>query len=85
VRRWRDLDVAKWLGLERCETIREVIIRNRDELERHGGLSSVTINPGSQGGRPGTEFWLTFEQAMVICTQSRTSRAEDVTRSRNPP
>jgi hypothetical protein len=78
VRRWRDLDIAEWLGLEPPREIRRLIERNRSELERHGGLWEQATNPGEQGGRPGTEFCLNFKQAMVICTLSRTARAEDV-------
>ena len=78
IRRWRDLDIAEWLGLQQIRDIRAVIERNREELERHGGLRFETANPSDKGGRPGTEYWLTFEQAMVICTLSRTPRAEDV-------
>jgi hypothetical protein len=78
IRRWRDLDIARWLGQENPRTIRTVIEANRSELERHGSLMALPSNPGRQGGRPGIEYWLTFEQAMVICTQSRTARAEDV-------
>ena len=43
-----------------------------------GSLLQIEANPDEQGGRPGTEYWLSFEQAMVVCTQSRTPRAEDI-------
>jgi hypothetical protein len=77
VRRWRDLDLAEWLGLERPRDIRAVIERNRAELERHGELRLQTAVSGERGPAA-TEYWLRFEQALVVCTQSRTDRAEDV-------
>jgi hypothetical protein len=77
IRRWRDVDIGDWLGLKRSRDIRAVIEDNRSELERHGTLRFETATP--EGGGPlTTEYWLCFEQAMVICTQSRTTRAEDV-------
>jgi hypothetical protein len=66
VRRWRDLDIAEWLELANLRSIREVIQANHAELERHGSLSALPTNPGEQGGRPGNEYWLNFEQAMVM-------------------
>jgi hypothetical protein len=78
VRRWRDLDIAEWLGLERERNIRTNLIQpNREELERHGPLLEIQATPRT-GGPTATEYWLTFAQAMVICSQSRTPRAEDV-------
>jgi hypothetical protein len=76
VRRWRDLDIAEWLGLDRERNIRTNLIQpNRAELERHGPLLE---SQAKTGGRSATEYWLSFEHAMVICSQSRTPRAEDV-------
>jgi hypothetical protein len=46
-------------------------------LERHGFLLTVRENTGERG-RPGTAYWANFEQGMVICSLSRTPRAEDV-------
>jgi hypothetical protein len=38
---------------------------NIEELERHGTLAVATATP--EGGGPSfTEYWLSFEQAMVI-------------------
>jgi hypothetical protein len=77
VRRWRDLDIAEWLGLEQPRTIRTVIENNRSELELHGNLMALPSYSGERG-RPGTDYWLIFEQAMVLCAVSRTPRAVEV-------
>jgi hypothetical protein len=77
VRRWRDLDIAEWLGLAEPYSIRDTIERNRAELERHGVIL-VRQAKISGAGRPTSENYLCFEQGMVICTLSRTPRAEDV-------
>lgn len=77
VRRRRDLDLAEWLGLVEAYSIRDTITRNRAELKRHGILLARQAETSSIGGRPGTETWLNFEQAMVVCTLSRTAQAED--------
>lgn len=76
--RWRDLDIAEWLGLTDIHSIRTTIQANREELERHGEVSERQSETSTTGGRPATEYWLTFAQAMVICSQSRTKRARDV-------
>jgi hypothetical protein len=80
VRRWRDLDLAEWLGLEQPRNIRQTIELNRSELERHGPLHAVraVADRPQGGGNAASEYWLTFEHAMVICSLSRTSRAEEV-------
>ena len=67
--RVRDLRIAERARLKRLETIREVIANNRDELLRYGSLSSRPINPGPQGGRPGTEYWLNEGQTLLLFTK----------------
>ena len=65
-----DLRLAERLEFERPRVIRELITRNQPELETLGGLPCHTANPGAQGGRPGTEYWLNEAQAILICMRS---------------
>jgi hypothetical protein len=78
VGRWPDLQIAEWLGFERPRKIRSLVKRNMALLERHGVCSTVVQTSGSQGGRPSHGYLLNFEQAMKICTLSRTPKADDV-------
>lgn len=73
-----DLDLAAWLGFGAARQIRELIARNRDELEAFGSLSCRTTNPGARGGRPGVAYYLNEGQALVICALSRTPKAAEV-------
>lgn len=73
-----DLDLAAWLDFALPRQIRELIARNRDELEAYGGLSCRATNPGNQGGRPGRAYYLNEGQALVICALSRTAKAATV-------
>ena len=58
--------------------IRGLILTHLDELEAYGGLPSARVNPGAQGGRPSTAFYLNRHQALLICILSRTERAREV-------
>lgn len=72
--RTRDLDLGAWLGFGRPRDIRGLIQR----MIRDGKLKEVEvcdIVPQTSGGRPGKEFWLTREQALLVATQSDTPRA----------
>ncbi|WP_226623093.1 hypothetical protein [Brucella anthropi] len=73
-----DTDLAAWLGFEHPRQVRELIARNRDELETYGSLSCRTTNPGKQGGRPGKAYYLNEGQALVICALSKTNKAAEV-------
>lgn len=73
-----DIELARGLNFTRERDIRELIARNRDELEAYGGLPCRTANPGKLGGRPGKAYWLNEGQALVICALSRTPRAAAV-------
>jgi hypothetical protein len=57
--RIRDLDLAERLGVANPRTIRTVIADNSEELQGFGSLMARPSNPGSKGGRPGRECWLT--------------------------
>jgi hypothetical protein len=76
VQRWRDLDIAEWLEFEQPRMIWLLIRRNLRVRATRDCCSVQLVRQGP--GRPGKEYWLSFEQAMVLCTQSRTPRAEDV-------
>ncbi|MEH0291793.1 hypothetical protein V6R98_02280 [Agrobacterium sp. CCNWLW71] len=76
--RIRDIELAERLDFKRPADIREIIARNRDELETYGGFPCRTENPGTQGGRPGKAYYLNEGQALVICALSRTPKAAQV-------
>jgi hypothetical protein len=82
-----DLRLAERLEFARPRDIRQLIERNREELERHGGLRYGAANPGSQGGRPSTEYWLNEAQAVLLCMRSDAPRAFLLgqVRTRAPP
>lgn len=67
----RDLDLASWLGYERPHEIRRLIERHADEL---GFFVTVTKNPDGRG-RPGTDNYLTQEQALYLIAKSETAKA----------
>jgi hypothetical protein len=66
--------LAEMLEQARPNDIRKVIIKNREELERHGPLRSMTVK---SGGRPAEEYWLNEPQAHIICMRSNAPRAAD--------
>ena len=76
--RVQDLRLAEALGFDRPRVIRELIERNRPEIEGYGGLPCRTANPGALGGRPGREYHLNEPQALLICMFSRTPNAAAV-------
>jgi hypothetical protein len=75
--RIRDIDLALALGYGRPTDIRELIGRNRAELEDYGIIRAIRINTGERG-RPATEYWLTEDQALCICLKAETEKADDV-------
>lgn len=75
--RIRDMVLAERLGFERPRAIRQIIERNRAELEGFGPLATAC---GKSRGQNFTEFWLLEEQALVICALSRTPAAIAVRR-----
>ena len=58
--------------------IRELIERNKSELERYGVLPCHTANSADAlgRGRPGVEYWLNEDQALLICMRSDAPVAE---------
>ena len=75
--RWRDIELGEWLELIRSRNIRLSIESNRNELEEYGTL---LVREAKSGGRPAKEYWLTFEQALVICQLSDARNAREVRR-----
>lgn len=76
----RDLDIGVTLGMAQPERIRRVIDRNKRELQGYCGLRQVGTKPSELGGRPGTEYHLTEEQALCVCALSRAPKAPAVRR-----
>ena len=70
----RDLDFARFLGFSSPHDIRKLIRRMIREGRLRGVEVFATVAKTS-GGRPGKEFWLTREQALLVATQSGTPRA----------
>lgn len=75
--RARDLDIAERLGYERPRVIRELIERNRTELETFGSLA---VRHGKSRGQEFTEYWLTEEQALLVASRSDADNAPAVRR-----
>lgn len=76
--RVRDLDLAAWLGFERPRNIRNLVKRMVAEGKLRGVEVCSTVKQ-TPGGRPGQEFHLTREQALLVATQSETPRAWELT------
>lgn len=78
--RVRDLRLAERLEFEHPRQIRELIERYTTELENSAPLSRRTtmVERPQGGGRHAVEYWLTEDQALLICMRSNTSRAADV-------
>lgn len=76
--RTRDVDLAAWLEFGRPRDIRPLIKRMISEGKLRGVEVCDTV-PQTVGGRPGREFWLTREQALLVATQSGTAKAWEVT------
>lgn len=73
-----DTDLAVALGMAKVENIRTDIIRaNIGELEQLGIICRRQINTGKRG-RPGTAYYLTEEQALLVCLLSRTEQAKAI-------
>jgi len=72
-----DTDLAEALGFDRPRVIRELIERNREELEGYGSLAA---RHGKSRGQDFTAFYLNEEQALLICMLSRTPTAKTIRR-----
>lgn len=76
--RVRDLDLAERLGYERPADIRELIQRRESDLGEV--FRTVRQTAKNKGGRPGTEYWLTEEQAYLVAAKSETPQAMAITK-----
>jgi hypothetical protein len=76
--RIRDLDLAERLGYERPRKIRE-IIREAQKVNGFGVCPVSGRTPGTEGGRPSEEYWLTERQALFVTTRSGTEKAAEAT------
>lgn len=74
-----DTDLAKRLGFERPRTIRTLITRWKDELERLGICCAVQQNHEGGRGRPAMAYYLNRKQAIFITAKSETPEATDIT------
>jgi len=80
--RVRDVDLGFSLGTKNpATTIRELIARNRSELEMYGPVAERSIEPSDRGGRPGKAFYLNEGQALLVCMFSRTPTAAEIRKS----
>lgn len=75
-----DLDLAAWLGFKEPRHIRELIARNRAELDAHGIMPCHAAKTGTRG-RPAIAYHLNEAQALTLCALSRTSKAAAVRRA----
>lgn len=78
--RIQDIRLAEALEFARPRDIRQLIERNLNELAGYSEICGVTPqNDDPQGrGRPGKEYWLTEEQALLICMRSDAPRAKEI-------
>ena len=74
----RDLDIAERLGFERPRNIRNLIERNKAEIEAFGVCFAVKQTSGVKGGRPSQEYWLNEEQSLLVATLSNAPKAAEV-------
>lgn len=72
-----DLALAEYLGWRIPRNIRAALIApHLEDLKAVGDLWSEPIHPGRKGRRPGTKYFLTREQALVICAVCRGEKAK---------
>ncbi len=76
--RVRDVDVAVRGGMKRPRDVRQLIERNRAELEIYGPLEIRGAAPRNGPGRLAAEYWLTEEQALALVGFMRTVNAQRV-------
>lgn len=70
--RVHDLLLASKLGYERPRVIREIIERNKEELEAYGSLA---VRHGKSRGQEFVEYFLNEGQSLCVATLSRTDKA----------
>ncbi|WEK50333.1 MAG: hypothetical protein P0Y66_22270 [Candidatus Kaistia colombiensis] len=72
-----DTDIGVRLGMARPSNIRQVIEANRQEIEAFGSLhaANAVIEAGKGARREVSAFYLSEEQALLVCTLSRAPKA----------
>lgn len=76
-----DLTIAGRLGFVRPADIRELINRNRGELQSYGQvIRTARKTPSPRGGRPSFQYHLNEGQALLICALARTTMAARIRR-----
>jgi hypothetical protein len=80
--RVQDLRLAEILGLGRLRDVRQLIERNREDLEEYASLRCRTavIGAGKGALHEVQEYWLTEGQALRICSLSKTKNAKRATK-----
>lgn len=80
--RIKDVRLGECLGMAQPLNIRQVIEKNRAELEGFGSIHAARelITGGKGARRNVTIYWLTEPQALLICMFSRTPTAAQVRR-----
>jgi hypothetical protein len=78
--RARDIEIAERLGYARPRNIRDLIERNRAELEAFGPLAPRRAAQLRTNGAEHDvdEFWLTEEQSLLVAALSKTEKAAAV-------
>lgn len=70
-----DLVLAERLGFKRPRVIRELIERNKDELQAY---NPIAVRCGDYKGHRFNEYFLTEYQALLLCMFARTEKAAEV-------
>lgn len=80
--RIQDLQLAGMLAYARPRDIRELIQRNREELESYGSLPCHTalIEAGKGAHLEAREYWLSEAQSLLLTMKSGTQRAAECRR-----
>lgn len=73
----QDLVLARRLGFERPVSIRDLIKRNAEKLNRFSILRTMRKIPDGPG-RPTSEYFLDQRQAIFVCMKSETDAAFEV-------
>lgn len=84
--RVRDIEIASRAAMKKPRAVREIIARNREELEAHGDLamrlskrrSKSPTNTGVEFEREVPEYWLNEGQAIALVALMRTDKARDL-------
>ena len=73
--RINDLVLGAGLGFSRPENVRKIVGDRQRELAKRGNLLRIAVKSGRRG-RPGFEYFLNRDQALLVCMWSRAPNAE---------